>query len=69
MTETNILLFMTLCIGIVGISMIGASIALRNSIRKKKRNCTIPVKAVTSDEEQDKDKKETDTAKDKEKAA
>ena len=49
MTAANILLFMALCMGVVGVSMIGASIALQNSIRKKKQICTIPVKAVIAD--------------------
>ena len=49
MTAANILLFLALCMGVVGISMIGASIALQNSIRKKKRICTMPVKAVITD--------------------
>ena len=49
MMAANILLFMALCMGVVGISMIGASIALQNSIRKKKQICTMPVKAVIAD--------------------
>ena len=49
MTAANILLFMALCMGVVGVSMIGASIVLQNSIRKKKRICTLPVQAVIAD--------------------
>ena len=49
MTVANILLFMALCMGVVGISMIGASIVLQNSIRKKKHTCTLQVQAVIVD--------------------
>ena len=49
MTAANILLFLAFCMGVVGISMIGASIALQNSIRKKKHTCTLQVQAVIAD--------------------
>ena len=51
MTAANILLFMALCMSVGGVSMIGASIALQNSIRKKKRICAMPVKAVIAEME------------------
>ena len=42
----HILLFMALCMGTVGLSLIGASITLHISTRKKKRICTQPVQAL-----------------------
>lgn len=49
MTVANILLFMALCMGVVGISLIGAGITLQYSIRKKKSICTLPVQAMIAD--------------------
>ena len=42
----HILLFMALCMGTVGLSLIGASITLHINTRKKKRICTQPVQAL-----------------------